>query len=117
MGFYWGKNAYLKDSWNVLDFVIVFFSILTMILDYIVSQLGEKSVDISFVRGFRALRALRPLRVVSKSEGKSFLIAFTYFRYQNCGKLTSSEYSISAQCYAYYSPFLARLWNSWSSNL
>jgi hypothetical protein len=30
------------------------------------------SLDISFMRGFRALRALRPLRVVSKSEGKYF---------------------------------------------
>lgn len=63
MGFYWGENTYLKDNWNVLDFVIVGFSILTWILESL------SGFDISFVRGFRALRALRPLRMVSKNEG------------------------------------------------
>jgi len=69
MGFYFAENAYLRDSWNVLDFIIVFFSIVTMILEQF------NSVNIDFVKGFRALRALRPLRVVSKNEGK-FLIFY-----------------------------------------
>ena len=64
MGFFFAKNAYLRDSWNILDFIIVFFSIVTMILEKF------DSVNIDFVKGFRALRALRPLRVVSKNEGK-----------------------------------------------
>jgi len=64
MGFYWGENTYLKHNWNVLDFIIVSFSILTWILE------SFSGFDISFVRGFRALRALRPLRMVSKNEGK-----------------------------------------------
>lgn len=64
MGFYFVEKAYLKDSFNILDFTIVFFSILTMILEAL-----KGDIDISFVRGFRALRALRPLRVVSKNEG------------------------------------------------
>ena len=63
-GFFIGPKTYLKDNWNILDFVIVMFSILTMILELLISA------DISFIRGFRALRALRPLRVVSKNEGK-----------------------------------------------
>lgn len=63
MGFYWGERTYLKDPWNVLDFVIVFFSIITWILE------AYATGDVSFLRGFRALRALRPLRVVSKNEG------------------------------------------------
>jgi len=58
-----GPKTYLKDNWNILDFVIVFFSVLTWILELF------DSIDIGFMRGFRALRALRPLRVVSKSEG------------------------------------------------
>ena len=58
-----GPKTYLKDNWNVLDFVIVFFTVLTWILE------SFDSIDIGFMRGFRALRALRPLRVVSKSEG------------------------------------------------
>jgi hypothetical protein len=54
----------LKDPFNILDFLIVIFSILTWILEAFV-----KDAEISFIRGFRALRALRPLRVVSKNEG------------------------------------------------
>jgi len=64
MGFYQGEKTYLKDPFNILDFLIVIFSILTWILEALV-----KDADISFIRGFRALRALRPLRVVSKNEG------------------------------------------------
>ena len=30
LGFIFGKNAYLKDSWNVLDFVIVVTSLMTV---------------------------------------------------------------------------------------
>ena len=66
MGFYFGEMTYLRDSWNVLDFIIVFFSVVTFILNMF------DGLDIGFVRGFRALRALRPLRVVSKNEGKFF---------------------------------------------
>ena len=64
LGFYFGHKTYLKDGWNILDFVIVCFSILTIILENAIQS------DLSFIRGFRALRALRPLRVVSKSDGK-----------------------------------------------
>jgi hypothetical protein len=68
-GFYWGgEKTYLKDAWNILDFIIVCFSFLTWILEAIAGD-----TNISFIRGFRALRALRPLRVVSKNEGKFFL--------------------------------------------
>jgi len=63
LGFYWGHKTYLRDEWNILDFIIVIFSILTWILE---SVAGTK---VSFIKGFRALRALRPLRVVSKNEG------------------------------------------------
>ena len=63
-GFYQGEDTYLKDPFNILDFLIVIFSILTWVLEATV-----KDADISFIRGFRALRALRPLRVVSKNEG------------------------------------------------
>ena len=71
MGFYQGQKTYLKDPWNILDFMIVCFSILTWVL-----EASIESADISFIRGFRALRALRPLRVVSKNEGKYNIIHF-----------------------------------------
>lgn len=58
-----GPRTYLTDSWNILDFIIVLFSILTWVLE------ASTGGNMEFVRGFRALRALRPLRVVSKNEG------------------------------------------------
>lgn len=63
-GFYFDKKTYLRDSWNILDFIIVMFSIITWVLEAVLD-----GADMSFIRGFRALRALRPLRVVSKNEG------------------------------------------------
>lgn len=63
MGYYWGERTYLRDPWNILDFIIVFFSFVTWFLE------AYATGDVSFLRGFRALRALRPLRVVSKNEG------------------------------------------------
>ena len=63
MGFFIGKKSYLKDEWNRLDFIIVLFSIITLILASV------NNIDLSFAKGFRALRALRPLRLVSKYEG------------------------------------------------
>jgi hypothetical protein len=30
LGFIFGKNTYLKDSWNVLDFVIVVTSLMSL---------------------------------------------------------------------------------------
>ena len=32
LGFAFGKGTYLRDYWNALDFIIVFFSILDMFL-------------------------------------------------------------------------------------
>jgi hypothetical protein len=63
-GFCIGPKTYLKDNFNKLDFVIVIFTFVNWILDFI------SDTDLSFVKGFRALRALRPLRMVSKNEGK-----------------------------------------------
>jgi len=63
-----GKDAYLKDPWNILDFVIVSFSVLNWILD------SFSDISVSFLRGFRALRALRPLRMVSKNEGMKIVV-------------------------------------------
>jgi hypothetical protein len=72
MGFYFGEATYLKDPWNILDFVIVCFSLLTWLLEAVFTS------DVSFIRGFRALRALRPLKVVSKNEGKSHCLEYSY---------------------------------------
>lgn len=64
LGFAIGKHAYLKDPFNVLDFTIVCISIINFVVNRI------KGVPkLSFIKAFRTLRALRPLKLVSKNEG------------------------------------------------
>jgi hypothetical protein len=70
LGFVIGKKTYLKDYWNILDFIIVIFSLANWIIES--SPIDSAKYNVSFLRGFRALRALRPLRMVSKNEGKLF---------------------------------------------
>jgi len=51
-GFVFEKNSYLRDWWNILDFTVVCGSWLSM---------GSDTVNISAMRGVRALRTLRTL--------------------------------------------------------
>lgn len=69
MGFVKGKFAYLKDNYNILDFVIVVFSILSWVLESL-----DTGIDISYLKALRALRALRPLKLVSKNEGMKLVV-------------------------------------------
>ena len=63
MGFYFGEKTYLKDEWNILDFIIVLFSIITWILDSL------SGINVGFIKAIRALRALKPLRALGRNEG------------------------------------------------
>ena len=69
MGFIKGKYAYLKDNYNVLDFIIVVFSIVSWLLEGF-----NTGIDITYLKAFRALRALRPLKLVSKNEGMKLVV-------------------------------------------
>jgi hypothetical protein len=51
------EYGYLRSSWNILDMAIVISSIVSLIL---------KDSNVGWVRTFRILRALRPLRVVQR---------------------------------------------------
>lgn len=69
-GFYWnGDKSYLKNGWNILDFIMVCLSFLTWIL-----EATNGDTNISHIRVFRAFRALRPLRVISKNEGMKTVV-------------------------------------------
>lgn len=59
LGFLLGRTAYLKDPWNMLDFVIV----LTGWIDLEYAQSGVN------LTALRAIRLLRPLRSVTRIQG------------------------------------------------
>ena len=54
-----GKQSYLKNSWNVMDFVIVLISLVSLI---------PMDMNLSVLKVIRMARLLRPLRVISKNE-------------------------------------------------
>ncbi|XP_067913015.1 calcium channel, voltage-dependent, L type, alpha 1S subunit, a isoform X2 [Heterodontus francisci] len=61
-GFLFHPDAYLRNFWNILDFVIVFVGLCTIALE----QLSPSAKNAGFdVKALRAFRVLRPLRLVS----------------------------------------------------
>ena len=61
--FAYGIKAYFKNGWNRLDFVIVVVSVLGTTLDL----LGVAEIPV--FKSMRTLRALRPLKALSRFEG------------------------------------------------
>lgn len=55
-----GDGSYMKNGWNIIDFLVVVISVVS------ITVTGNKY---KFVKIFRLLRILRPLRVVSKNKG------------------------------------------------
>jgi len=55
-----GDGAFMKSGWNVIDFIVVVISVVS------ITVTGNK---FKFVKIFRLLRILRPLRVISKNKG------------------------------------------------
>ena len=53
MGFAYHKNAYLRDSWNILDFAVVIVTIVSLV------------PDVPNFKSLRTLRVLRPLRSIN----------------------------------------------------
>ncbi|XP_053550714.1 voltage-dependent T-type calcium channel subunit alpha-1H [Bombina bombina] len=71
LGFVSGENAYLQSSWNVLDGLLVFVSI----IDIIVSMASDGGAKIlGILRVLRLLRTLRPLRVISRAPGLKLVV-------------------------------------------
>jgi hypothetical protein len=59
-----GRLSYILSGWNILDFLIVLFSVFSLGLD----------ADISFIKVLRVARILRPLRLIQKAEGLKITI-------------------------------------------
>jgi hypothetical protein len=60
-GFIMGKESYLRNPWNVVDFIVVFSALLSIALTKV-----EFLSIIKIVRIARIVRVLRPLRIVAK---------------------------------------------------
>jgi hypothetical protein len=63
-GFVFNKKAYLRDLWNILDFLIV----LTSLLPYVI-QLGFS------MNALRALRVVRPLKTITKIKSLKMIVS------------------------------------------
>ena len=57
------KETYLRDPWNVLDFVVLIFSIVCV-----------AAPSMSAIKSIRLCRALRPLRLMSRNPGMKMCV-------------------------------------------
>uniref|UniRef100_A0A671YN60 Calcium channel, voltage-dependent, T type, alpha 1H subunit a n=1 Tax=Sparus aurata TaxID=8175 RepID=A0A671YN60_SPAAU len=71
LGFCFGKQTYLQSSWNVLDGVLVFVSLVDILVSLAYTS-GNKILGI--LRVLRLLRTLRPLRVISRAPGLKLVV-------------------------------------------
>ncbi|GMH51784.1 hypothetical protein TrLO_g993 [Triparma laevis f. longispina] len=76
MGFFMGPTAYLKNSWNILDFVIVMVSVAGIVL------VGK--VDLTFLKSLRAMRGLRPLRMISRAPNMKVVVNAIFIALPAC---------------------------------
>jgi len=65
MGFIFNENAYMRDLWNIFDFIIVVFGYLQYL------NVNSGGFDL---RPLRIFRVLRPLRTVTTIEGLRILM-------------------------------------------
>ncbi|XP_051483380.1 voltage-dependent T-type calcium channel subunit alpha-1I isoform X5 [Apus apus] len=71
LGLYFGDQAYLRSSWNILDGFLVFVSIIDIVVS-VASAGGAKILGV--LRVLRLLRTLRPLRVISRAPGLKLVV-------------------------------------------
>jgi hypothetical protein len=54
-----GEKSYMRSAWNVMDFIIVGFSVATFFFE---------SSSLKALKVFRLMRVMRPLRVIARNE-------------------------------------------------
>lgn len=59
------NTTYLRDSWNILDFVIVIFSLVELIFS---------GSNLSIIKVLRLLRTLRPLRFITHNVSMKIVV-------------------------------------------
>lgn len=65
-GFILHKGAYLRNSWNIMDFAITAVAAFFMF---------QGSSQFKFVKTLRAFRALRPLRMINRNPGLKLVVS------------------------------------------
>ena len=65
LGFVLGDKAYLKDAWNWIDFIVVLAAY---------TQFIPNADQYTWLKALRTIRALRPLRMVSRSPGMKVVV-------------------------------------------
>ena len=63
LGFVFGRNTYLKDGWNVLDFIVVLASLVSVAAKVFAPA---DHIPSRGIQAFRAFRLLRPLRLIGR---------------------------------------------------
>jgi len=71
LGFLFNEGAYLRESWNILDFVIVVSSYPAYFEDQTASSSTDSGASLSSLRAFRVLR---PLKTISSVKGLKVLM-------------------------------------------
>jgi len=69
-GFMFAPNAYLKDTWNIMDFVIVSTSLLPLVINLNIS-----------VNSLRAIRVLRPLKTITKVKSLKMIVSTLFYAF------------------------------------
>ncbi|XP_029692322.1 voltage-dependent T-type calcium channel subunit alpha-1H isoform X3 [Takifugu rubripes] len=71
LGFCFGTQTYLQSSWNVLDGLLVFVSLVDILVS--LAYTGGNRI-LGILRVLRLLRTLRPLRVISRAPGLKLVV-------------------------------------------
>ncbi|KAJ0058164.1 hypothetical protein NL108_008799, partial [Boleophthalmus pectinirostris] len=71
LGFCFGPQTYLQSSWNILDGLLVFVSMVDILVT-LANPGGNRILGI--LRVLRLLRTLRPLRVISRAPGLKLVV-------------------------------------------
>lgn len=68
-----GRHSYLRDTWNVLDFIVVLSGFAMIITRVAVGDAASK--QLMGLRALRTLRVLRPLRMASRFPSLKLVIS------------------------------------------
>jgi len=61
-----GKDSYIREAWNILDFLIVISALL--------GTIAGDSINVGFIKALRILKILRPLRIIARNPGLKIAI-------------------------------------------